>query len=100
MEANHSLALEGRDALVEMLEIPAPAPDHMLGSMAAVPLPPGDGPAPVEIDPLQTELLGDGFEVPVVIWPRWPSRLPRISAQEYNSPDQYVRLAQSLAERL
>ena len=38
MAANHALAIEGRDLLAAALEIDAPAPDAMLGSMAALPL--------------------------------------------------------------
>ena len=101
MAANHRLALGARDALVAALDIPRPAPDHLLGSMAAVPLPAGAGPPPpAEFDPLQAELADEGFEVPIAIWPQWPNRLLRISAQAYNSPDQYVRLADRLVELL
>ena len=38
MAANHALALEGRDIVAGALGIDAPAPDAMLGSMAALPL--------------------------------------------------------------
>jgi isopenicillin-N epimerase len=33
-------------------------------------------------------------------WPAPPKRLLRISAQLYNSPEQYSRLAQALREEL
>ena len=100
MDTNGRLALGGRDALISALGIPPPAPDHLLGSMASVPLPPGDGPAPIEADPFQDRLLAKGFEVPIAIWPSWPRRLLRISAQAYNTADQYERLANGLVELL
>ena len=39
MAANHALALEGRDRVAAALGVPAPVPDDLLGSMAAVPVP-------------------------------------------------------------
>jgi hypothetical protein len=33
-------------------------------------------------------------------WPAWPARLLRISAQIYNSPEQYHTLAAALAHEL
>jgi len=98
MEANHRLTLRGRDHLIDALGIVAPAPDEMLGSMAAVPLRDGLGTLDSERDPLQAELYAARFEVPIVPWPTWPQRLLRISAQAYNGPDQYLRLSETLAD--
>jgi isopenicillin-N epimerase len=96
MAANHALVLAGREALCRALGIPAPAPPEMLGSLAAVPLPDGRGPlaeAPWH-DPLQERLWFEHrIEVPVFAWPAPPRRLLRISAQLYNSPAEYARLA-------
>ncbi len=39
MAANHALAIEGRDRIAAALGIAPPAPDAMLGSMAALPVP-------------------------------------------------------------
>src|SRR5207247_389892 len=39
MRRNRALALQARDILCDALALPHPAPDSMLGSMAAVPLP-------------------------------------------------------------
>jgi isopenicillin-N epimerase len=99
---NRALALRARDVLCEALNIPAPCPDSMLGSMAAVPLgqvralPPSSHPG---IDPLQDLLLRDhGVEVPVHAWPAPPARLLRVSAQLYNHESQYRKLAAILRD--
>jgi isopenicillin-N epimerase len=96
---NRDLALAGRRHLCEALAIEAPAPESMIGSLAAVPLPDGRGrlEAPLYIDPLQDALLErHGIEVPVMPWPSWPKRLLRISAQAYNAEGEYIALAGAL----
>lgn len=102
---NHELVVEARDILCEALEIEKPAPDSMLGSLAAVPLPDGrnnSGVVPALYgDPLQDRLLfAHHIEVPVVAWPSPPHRLIRVSAQIYNSREQYEHLARALREEL
>ena len=103
MRRNHELALRARDILCEALEIGPPAPDEMLGAMASVPLPDGTATEidPIKGDPLQAELF-DRFkiEVPVHVWPSPPKRVLRVSAQLYNSVDEYQRLAAALRELL
>jgi isopenicillin-N epimerase len=97
---NRDLTLYGRRAICEALGTDPPCPDEMIGSLASVPLPPGtDAPpaSPLYADPLQQELLDRWkIEVPVIPWPASPGRLIRISAQLYNSPDQYDSLASAL----
>jgi isopenicillin-N epimerase len=98
---NRDLALEARGALAAVLGIPAPSPDAMIGSLAAVPLPPPAAHAPSGADPIQTGLLErHGIEVPVLAWPSPAARVLRISAQLYNHPGQYRRLAGALADEL
>jgi isopenicillin-N epimerase len=99
MERNHALALKGRTLLCEALRVEPPAPEFMLGSLAAVPLPGYRGEEPAKDgpwwDPLQKQLLlKHRIEVPVMFFPH---PLVRISAQIYNSEDQYQRLAAALA---
>jgi isopenicillin-N epimerase len=101
---NRDLALRGRGLLCEALGIGAPAPASMIGSIAGVPLPAG-GPASEESlffgDPLQRALLErHGIEAPVNPWPSAPDRVLRISAQVYNTTDEYARLADALREEL
>lgn len=95
MRHNHELALQARDALVLALGIRPPAPDPMLGSMAAVPLPAAAGPQPpTSSPPLQERLWKDNqIEVPVNVWPGWPHLLLRVSAQAYNRISEYEALA-------
>ena len=106
LAANHALALAGRDLVAEALGIEPPAPDSMLGAMAAVPLP-GVAIEAAEAfhDVLESE---DSIQVPIVRWPVpaaldgsvEPSVLIRISAQRYNEPADYERLAAVLRRRL
>lgn len=98
MRRNRDLALRARDLLCRALEIDPPAPDEMLGAMAALPLPDGDPDTPSrETDPLQDALLFEhGIEVPIMPWPQPPKRLLRMSAQLYNELADYEKLAEAL----
>jgi len=108
MRRNADLARLARDVLCACLGVALPAPDSMLGAMAAVPLP---GPTPsreVALD-LRDRLLDEyDIEVAVVPWPV-PAALEsaaspralvvRVSAQLYNTLADYERLGEALAER-
>ena len=108
MAANAALARTGRDRLCEALGVAAPAPDTMLGSMAAVPLP-DLAPTAASAQHLQAALFDeDRIEVPVLVFPvraaveagGGPAQvLVRISAQHYNRPEEYTWLAERLAAR-
>jgi len=100
-ERNHALALAARDLICAALQIPAPCPDEMLGSMAAFPIPDFSQREVANLalgpDPLRLRLRREfGIEVPTTPWPAPPKRLLRISAQLYNSQPQYERLASAL----
>lgn len=109
MAANHALAIEGRDLLARALGVAPPAPDAMLGSMAALPLPglSRDADAVALHDAL---IDGDRIEVPIPTWPVRGARarpddppaaaLVRISAQRYVERSDLERLASVLAGRL
>ena len=109
MAANAALARQARDRLCAALGIEPPAPDTMLGSMAAVPLP-GITPTRAAARALQAALFDeDRIEVPVYPFPA-PAALEagggpstvilRVSAQRYNRPEEYDALAASLTRRL
>jgi len=98
---NREQVLAARDLLASTLGIGHPAPDSMLGSLATLPLPDGPpGPMqPLYTDPLQDRLLEEfGIEVPIGPWPAPPRRNLRVSAQLYNSPKDYERLAEALTQ--
>jgi isopenicillin-N epimerase len=102
MRRNHALALRGRDILCDALGIAHPAPDSMLGSMAAVRLPDGEMYTPWLFgDPLQDALLDQySIEVPIMPWPKLGNRVLRVSAQLYNEERDYERLADALRQLL
>jgi isopenicillin-N epimerase len=101
---NHELVIAGRNSLCEALGIAAPAPNEMLGSMAALPISDGSREPPTSslyTDPQQFRLFEEfGVEVPIVPWPGPPKRLIRISAQIYNDASHYHRLAFGLRQIL
>lgn len=94
--ANRALCLRARDLLCAALEVEAPAPDSMLGSMAAVPLPRRVAPG-VEAGVLYRRLWTEAhIEAPVMPWPCRTARMLRVSAQQYNTLAEYSRLAEVL----
>lgn len=96
---NHELAVEARRLLCEKLQVEPPCPEAMLGSMATIPLPERfqGVPARDKIDAEQLQLYDQfGIEVPFsrIGWPE--RRCLRVSAQIYNSVEEYEYLAASL----
>ncbi len=105
MTANRSLALAARDRLANALDVSPPAPDSMVGAMAALPVSALAGGSDDAAEALATDLLRRGYEAPVVGWPvpavrvegaRPAAILLRISAQRYNVPAEYDGLADTL----
>ena len=108
LAANRSMAIEGRRLLNERLGLEPLAPESMVGSMAAIAL-------PIAVDEETTTELSralaaeERIEVPVGSFPARAARLPgnpepstallRISAQRYNEPADYERLADALVRR-
>ncbi|HWW21414.1 MAG TPA: aminotransferase class V-fold PLP-dependent enzyme [Steroidobacteraceae bacterium] len=98
MARNHALALRARTILLQALNIEAPCPEEMIGSMASIPLPtPSDGSpaARLDFDGLHGWFRERGVET--WLYPQ-PMLLVRLSAQLYNSVPQYERLATLLRE--
>ena len=99
---NRSKALAARKMIAESLEVELPCPESMIGSMAVIPLPdsfPTLAPGQL-IPPVQEKLFHEyAIEVPIIPWQgnsQQPQQLVRISAQLYNTPEQYQYLATAL----
>ncbi|MEH2125977.1 aminotransferase class V-fold PLP-dependent enzyme [Nostoc sp.] len=94
-QQNHQLVLQGRQLICEALEVQPPCPEEMIGSMAVVPLP-----TMLEnrdFMSIHDELFDKlGIQVQVMPWQEKPRLLVRISAQIYNTLEQYEYLAKVL----
>ncbi|ALF53444.1 penicillin epimerase [Nostoc piscinale CENA21] len=95
MQRNHQLVIQARQLLCTTLQIQPPCPAEMIGSMAVVPM-------PVSLANqshiwLHDELFDQfGIQVQVIPWTESPGILMRISAQIYNTLEQYEYLATAL----
>jgi isopenicillin-N epimerase len=94
MQQNHAKALQARTLLCQTLDSRVLCPEDMMGSMAVIALPKELAPG-LSAEAVQGE-LGDRFHIEVPVIPWGDRRLLRISAQLYNSPQEYDFLAQSL----
>jgi len=102
-QRNHDLAIESRNILCRALDIEAPTPDSMIGTLVGLPLPDGvgePGGSIFDADPLTVKLTERNITVPIVDWPRWPKRLIRTSSQLYNRIEHAEILAAALQELL
>ena len=103
MQHNHDLAIQGRDILCKRLGIEQPCPNEMIACISTIQLP-GEIPAKAKMhepDPLH-HVLSEKYNIQVPVW-SWPSpegRYLRISAQLYNSIEQYELLADALVNEL
>jgi isopenicillin-N epimerase len=98
---NHHLAVQARRLLCERWQVPEPCPENLLGAMATIPLPDRfqGRSRSGKIDPEQLDLYDRfGVEVPFVRIGQPPRRYLRISAQIYNSVEEYEYLARALEQ--
>jgi isopenicillin-N epimerase len=99
MHRNRDMVLTARSLLCDALDIPPPAPDAMIGSLATIPVPKFNSATKPELSNFQRRLRDDfNLEVPVF---RLANGTPclRVSAQAYNTESDYERLAAALTER-
>ena len=104
MAQNRTKALMARQLLCEALDVPPPCPEEMVGAMAVVPLPDAlffaEESGQVRQWPVLQDILWERFqiEVPVNEWGEPFKQMLRVSAQVYNSREQYEYLAASLLQ--
>jgi isopenicillin-N epimerase len=97
MQRNHDLVVEGREIICSALDVVPPCSQEMIGSMATIPL-------PKAFDQYSNMSLHDrlfdefGIEVQILPWQIEPKLLIRISAQLYNTLEQYEYLGKVLRE--
>lgn len=102
MENNRTKALYARRLLCEALGVSPPCPEEMIGSMAVVPLPSKlslyEQEGQVREWPVLQNVLFERFniEVPIVPWSNPFKQIMRVSAQLYNTSEQYNYLAKAL----
>ena len=96
MERNHRSALAARQLLCNALGVQLLASEEMIGAMAVIPMPSVlDNRSVLS---LHDELLDKfGIEVQIVPWSEKPRLLLRISAQIYNTQEQYEYLGSAIA---
>lgn len=100
-QRNHDMALVGAKIICDVLGIEQQVPESMIASMVSIPIP-----GTCE----DSTLLGEGLwdrlylrhrvQAPVWDLPGVCDRMIRISAQLYNTPDDYARLADALRHEL
>lgn len=109
MRTNRELTLRARRMFVEAIGIPAVAPESMIGTIASIFIPKaGPKAKPSEraiqrryADALQERMIDRwGIQVPIWWVPGTPQRLVRISAQAYNTFEQYEYLLQALQNEI
>ncbi|MCK6478349.1 MAG: aminotransferase class V-fold PLP-dependent enzyme [Phycisphaerales bacterium] len=102
---NRALVLRARDLVCRTLGVEPPAPDSMIGCLTSIFLPKHDEARHARLmarpskyhDALQNALVEKhGIQVPVWSVAGRPDRLIRLSAQVYNSFEQYEYLARAL----
>lgn len=108
MQANHDLCISGRNTICSQLGIEPPIPDDMVGSISTMILPPHAKASQAKLDALRARpsAYHDAIQDAVlrthkIQVPFWglagkPERFVRISAQVYNSLEQYQRLGEAI----
>ena len=103
IQRNHDLVIRGRNLLCEALSLEPPCPDEMVACIATLVLPFDENEviSVHEQDPLSRVLKETyGIQIPVWTWASPRGRYFRISAQLYNTEDEYRYLAWALQQAL
>ena len=92
-QRNHELVCQGREVLCDALKVLPPCPENMIGSMAVIPMP--ESWENLDFASIHDQLFDHfAIEVPLTPWQEKPKLLMRISAQIYNSIEEYKYLAE------
>lgn len=93
MEHNRAMCLQARDTVCGALGVSPPVPDAMLGPMAAIELPDTSPDAQSVKDALYHD-----WKIQIPVWDTPGGRtVVRLSAQIYNTDEQYAYLAEALS---
>ena len=98
MKRNHELALSMRSMLAYRFGTELPAPDSMIGTMAAVFIPQA---AVLTVDKRKTSVYAElqnqwGIQIPAIPLPDDLGTVVRLSAHVYNTESEYIRLAEAV----
>jgi isopenicillin-N epimerase len=103
-EGNRQLAISARALVASRLGVALPCPNQLLSCMATIALPEPFQRRPFNgerFDPLQTEIYEKTrVEVPIMRWGNPARRWLRLSAQAYNTTDDYRTLAETVARMI
>jgi len=100
-ERNHNLVIRGAQVVCEALGIEQQVPESMIGTMISIPLPGVCEPSNLLGEGLWDRLyLNHGLQVPVWDLPGVHPRMTRISAQLFNTIEDYERLGEALLTEL
>jgi isopenicillin-N epimerase len=100
---NHDLVWEAGNLIAEKLNVTLPVSENMVGSLLNIPLPDCDAVTMKYHTSLEfKKMLFEKYkiEVPIFNFPKAPKQWLRISAQLYNSIEQYAYLAECLRAEL
>lgn len=98
---NHDLAVAGSKIVCDAIGIEQHVPESMIGSMVSIPLPGACEPSKLLGEGLWDRLyLNHGLQVPVWDLPGVHPRMTRISAQLFNTIEDYQRLGEALRVEL
>ncbi len=94
---NHQLIITARKLLLDVLDLPSPCSQEMLGCMAAIPL----GRILPSTESIEQHLRKDYYlQVPIFPWTDPETSILRISAQVYNSLEEFTYLGEVLKKVL
>lgn len=100
-QRNHDLVVHGANLICDAIGIEQVVPESMIGTMVGIPLPGFCEPSELMGEALWDRLyLNHGIQVPIWDLPGVHPRVMRVSAQLYNSVEDFEALAGALGEEL